>query len=352
MTHDTPAPSFAPSDLDSWLAARSDGPARSVAPALAGLGRASIRMADAMAQGPLSGSTATPLRERDVDGDRRSPLEAFAAGAILEALEGAGVAYLAAKDDDAILTHDRRGGLAIAIAHMGESADIAANVPTGMLFAIFAASPEGAAASFLRPGDDLLASGYVIHGAHTALVMTAREGIGAFVLDRSCGVFRVTGEGTRIGPNARDLAIDMSNYRYWHHPVRLLVDDCMSGSDGPRGVDYTFRGAGPLVAEVHRILTAGGVYIEPADHRDGRQSGGARLVFEAFAIALLMEQAGGAASDTHRRILSRTASDLRQQTPLVFGSTAGVKLVDDYHLGPAARLGEAPLFGRRGLYRK
>ncbi len=107
-----------------------------------------------------------------------------------------------------------------------------------------------------------------------------------------------------------------------------------------------------MVAGAHRVLSCGGVFLEPADHRVGRQAGRAQLLFEAFAIALIAEQAGGAASDTHRRILGRTASDLRQTTPLVFGSVAGVKLVDDYHLGPTARLGEAPLFGRRGLYRK
>jgi fructose-1,6-bisphosphatase I len=348
-------PAVALPALDAWLAA-GGGAVDQVAPALAALAQASIGVARSMACAPLlaaaSPEASAPDPAQNPEADRRTALEAVVDRAILGALQGAGVAWLASGDDDAILTLDPRGHLAIAVAHIGDPSDIAANVATGTLFAIFPASADGATASFLRSGDDLLAAGCIIHGAHTALTLTARDGVATFVLDPAAGVFRLTRSRAQVAPQARDLAVDMSSYRYWHHPVRLLVDDCMAGADGPRGVDYSFRGTTSLVAETHRILAAGGVYIDPPDHRVGRQSGGVRLVYEAFAIALLMEQAGGAASDTHRRILSRTANDLRQHTPLVFGSAAGVKLVDDYHLGPTARLGEAPLFGRRGLYRK
>jgi fructose-1,6-bisphosphatase I len=325
MTEDASIPAPAAPDLESWLGASPAEAVKQVAPALAGLAKALVRP---------------------------PALDARLAGAMLDALDGAGVAYLATRDQDAIQTLDAHGDLAVAIAPVGGAAEVAANLAVGLLFSIFPASPEGANASFLRPGDDVLAAGYVIHGAHTALVVSARDGVATFVLDPATGVFRLAGDGRQIEPQVRDFAVDMTNYRYWHHPVRLLVDDCIAGTDGPRGVDYTFRGTGSLVAEAHRILAAGGVYLEPADHRAGHQSGSARLLFEAFPIALLMEAAGGAASDTHRRILARTVNDLRQETPLAFGSAVGVKLVDDYHLGPTARLGEAPLFGRRGLYRK
>jgi fructose-1,6-bisphosphatase I len=338
MQADADADPRALPSLADWLQARDDTPATRVAPVLKGVAAAAARIAEALA------GRARP--------DRRPQLEALASLAFLEMLKDAGVAYLAAKDDDAIVTIDPEGDLAVAVDPLHGSADLEATATAGALFAVFPASPDGAAASFLRSGEELLAAGFVIYGARTALTLTARDGVASFVLDRSSGAFRLAAESVRVPAHAQDVAIDVTNYRYWHHPVRLLVDDCMAGRDGPRGADYRLVGAGSLIAGAQRILSCGGVFLDPADHRVGRQAGGAQLLFEAFAIALVAEQAGGAASDTHRRILSRTAGDLRQTTPLVFGSVAGVKLVDDYHLGPTARLGEAPLFGRRGLFRK
>jgi fructose-1,6-bisphosphatase I len=338
-----------PMDLAAWLDARPVTPAGALGPALAGMAAAAAQISALLARGALTDDDASGRRP---EGDRNTRLTALAGHAIQDALRAAGVAYLAAKDDDAIVTIDPDGHLAVAVDPLHGAHGLEANASAGTLFAVFAASADGAAASFLRTGDELLAAGYVIYGAHTALAVTARDGVATFVLDRASGAFRLADAAAQIPPQARDVAVDVTNYRYWHHPVRLLVDDCMAGKDGPRGADYTLCGTASLVAGAHRILTAGGVFLEPADHRVGRHAGGTQLLFEAFAIALIAEQAGGAASDTHRRILGRAASDLRQNTPLVFGSAAGVKLVDDYHLGPTARLGEAPLFGRRGLYRK
>lgn len=329
-------------DLARWLADRG-GPAEACLGVIEGIAAVASFVADKIGGGswPNDGASA--------QSDGRA-VRAQLGSYLLDALQGAGVAYIAWADQEAITSLDRRGRFALTLVWSGVGG--AGEAEPGLLFGLYPASPDGAAASFLRTGEDLLAAGYLVVGARTVLSIAVKGSLAVFVRTPTDGLFHLSHSDIRIAPDARRVAIDMANYRHWHHPVRLLVDDCIAGADGPRKTDYNFGWSGSAVTETHRILSAGGVYIDPPDHRVGHQAGGSRLVFEAFPIAFVIEQAGGAASDTYRRILSRSATEISQPTPLVFGSAAGVKLVNDYHLGPAARLGDAPLFGRRGLYRK
>ena len=153
----------------------------------------------------------------------------------------------------------------------------------------------------------------------------------------------------RVPAGSNEFAINASNSRYWPAPVRAYFDDCLEGDEGPRGRNFNMRWVGSVAADVYRILVRGGVYLYPEDSREGYGQGRLRLLYEANPIALLIEQAGGAAIDGFRRILDVTSTSLHVRTPLIFGSTDKVELVA--RLFPRRhRLGVgAPLFGTRGL---
>ena len=165
------------------------------------------------------------------------------------------------------------------------------------------------------------------------------------------GAFIQAYESRMIPPRTQEFAVNASNYRHWDEAVRLYVDDCLKGSEGPREKDFNMRWIACLVADCYRILTRGGVYLYPGDRRRGYHQGRLRLVYEANPIAFLIEQAGGAATDTVNRILDIEPGHLHQRIPLVFGSAREVERIARYHIEPSAIGERAPLFGNRGLFR-
>jgi fructose-1,6-bisphosphatase I len=207
-------------------------------------------------------------------------------------------------------------------------------------------------AAFLRPGTAQLAAGFVVYGPQTALVLTLRAGTHVFTLDRRTNTFVLTRADVRIPAGRREYAINASNYRHWDEPVRAYVDDCIAGADGPRGTDFNMRWIASLVAEAFRILARGGIFLYPSDARPGYERGWLRLVYEANPLALVVEEAGGAATDGENRILEISPTALHQRVPLVFGCRHKVERVAEYYAGRLPSPGErSPLFGRRGLFR-
>jgi fructose-1,6-bisphosphatase I len=176
-------------------------------------------------------------------------------------------------------------------------------------------------------------------------------GTHVFTLDRSSATFHLTSQHVRVPATTQEFAINASNHRYWDEPIRIYVDDCLKGSEGPRGADFNMRWIASMVAEAHRVLSRGGIYLYPADIRNGYNQGRLRLIYEANPIAWLIEQAGGAASTGHRRILDVQPRSLHQRIPLLFGSREEVARLDRYHLEPHPIGERSPLFGRRGLFR-
>jgi fructose-1,6-bisphosphatase I len=169
-----------------------------------------------------------------------------------------------------------------------------------------------------------------------------------FVLDREDRVFRRIDAHLRIAEQATEFAINASNYRHWSRPIRAYIDDCLAGDQGPRGKNFNMRWVASLVAETHRIVMRGGVFLYPGDMREGYERGRLRLVYECAPIAMLVEQAGGRATDGCDRILDQTPEDLHARTPFVFGSADKVARVAAYHDLPENEI--SPLFGRRGLF--
>ena len=282
------------------------------------------------------------------DGDGQKALDVIADDAFFAALKGSGIRHYASEEQDAVLPLDADGGLALAIDPLDGSSNIDVNISIGTIFAIFPAA-DTAEDSFLRPASDLIAAGYVIYGPQTALMLTWGKGLNRYVLDRQAGAFVPAPAPPPVPGESTEFAINSSNYRHWPVPIRAYIDDCVAGADGVKGRNFNMRWIASLVAETHRILTRGGIFLYPADQRKGYGQGRLRLLYECAPIAMLIEQAGGMATNGQDRILDLRITALHQRTPFVFGSSAKVARVAAYHDLPAAET--AALFTDRGLFR-
>jgi fructose-1,6-bisphosphatase I len=340
--------------LEGW--AGSDPERVDVAATVAAIAAAAARLAGLIARGPLAGDDHGAVVGSNADGDAQRALDVRADAMFADALAATPVAALASEEREEPVRLARGGRVAVAIDPLDGSSNIDTNLSVGTIFSVLPVPPGGdggsPAAAFARPGAAQLAAGFVVYGPHTALVLTLREGAHAFTLDREAGAFVLTRPGARIPQGRREYAINASNYRHWDEPVRAYVDDCVAGADGPRGTDFNMRWNASLVAEAYRILVRGGIFLYPRDARPGYEQGRLRLVYEANPLALVVEEAGGAATDGLRRILDLEPAALHQRVPLVLGSADKVERVARYHDGSLAATGDrSPLFGRRGLFR-
>jgi fructose-1,6-bisphosphatase I len=326
-------------------------PKADVAEVVARLAEAAISLSALIAKGPLAGALGSDTGIRNADGDHQKQLDDIANRLILTALRETAVAYFASEEEDAILTLDASRTLAVAVDPLDGSSNIDVTVPIGTIFSIFEASPEGATASFFRPGSEQLAAGYFVYGSHTALVLTTGAGVDLFVYDRDAAAFLLARSDLRIPIAAKEFAINASNYRHWFEPIKTFIDDCIAGADGPRGKDFNMRWVASLVAETHRIFSRGGIFLYPADQRPGYENGRLRLIYEAAPIAMLAEQAHGSATDGHRRILDKVPASMHERTPLIFGSAEKVERIERHHTDPDFLRQNSPLFGGRGLFR-
>jgi fructose-1,6-bisphosphatase I / sedoheptulose-1,7-bisphosphatase len=236
------------------------------------------------------------------------------------------------------------------------SSNIDINAPVGSIFSVLKA-PRGMRPplpeDFLQPGTQQLCAGYAIYGATTMLVLTVGRGVHGFTLDRGFGEFILTHPNMTIPEEASEFAINASNERFWEPPVKRYVAECLAGHGGVRGKDFNMRWIASLVAEVHRILIRGGLFMYPKDTKDPSKSGRLRLLYEANPMAMLMEQAGGAASAGRRRILDLVPSHIHQRVPLILGCRAEVERIERYHIEHDQgldRIYSSPLFKERSLY--
>ena len=187
-------------------------------------------------------------------------------------------------------------------------------------------------ADFLQPGAKQVAAGYAVYGPQTTLVLTVGNGVHMFTLDREVGSFVLTHRDVKIPVDTKEFAINMSNMRHWAPPVRRYIDECLAGTEGPRGKDFNMRWIASMVADVHRILTRGGIFMYPWDKREPGKAGKLRLMYEANPMAFLVEQAGGAATNGEQRILDIQPEKLHQRVAVVLGSKNEVDRVTQYHL--------------------
>jgi len=287
---------------------------------------------------------------RNADGDFQRFLDVSADEAFLAAARQAGVRHYCSEEIDSAVDLNGISQIALAIDPLDGSSNIDTNVSIGTIFSILPAGSGEPAASFMQPGRNQLAAGFFIYGPQLALALTLGGGTRIFVHSPRLGTFVETVR-TSIAEKTEEFAINASNYRHWDDAVRLYVDDCLKGTTGPREKDFNMRWIASLVADAYRILIRGGVFLYPGDSRRGYSNGRLRLVYEANPIAMLIEQAGGAATDGTNPIMDLLPSSLHQRTPLVFGAAREVARIGRYHTDPSVIAERSPLFGNRGLFR-
>ena len=301
-----------------------------------------------IARGPLGGALGALVGE-NTDGDTQKALDVAADHAFAAALRATrALRWYASEEQDDVVPMTEGAPFALAIDPLDGSSNIDVCTSIGTIFSIFPAT-EDATGSFLRPGRDQRAGGYFIYGPQTALVLTFGAGTLLFVRDPLTGRFEQAGGPVTVPPTATEFAINASNYRHWSRPIRAYIDDCVAGDDGPRSKNFNMRWVASLVAETHRIVTRGGIFLYPGDARPGYARGRLRMVYECAPIAFLIEQAGGRATDGCDRILDQVPDALHARTPFVFGSSEKVARVAAYHDLPDNEV--SALFGARGLFR-
>lgn len=337
--------------LDGW--ARTSE-ARAAAKTVLSLARAGTVISGLIAQGPLAGSMGVIVGHNS-DGDTQKELDRLTNIQVIEALKGAPVAWIASEElDEPMATGKDDAPLCVAIDPLDGSSNIDTNVSVGTIFSILPRREDtgGAAeAHFFQPGTRQIAAGYIIYGPQTAMALTVGAGTHIFTLDTADHKFKLTSANVQIPADTREFAINASNYRHWDVWVRQYIDTCLEGARGAREKNFNMRWIASMVAECHRILTRGGIYLYPGDARDGYAEGRLRLIYEGNPVAFLMEQAGGAATTGQMRILDVVPTGIHQRVPLIFGSAEEVAVVESYHANGAASAERSPLFARRGLFR-
>ncbi|MFC3682981.1 class 1 fructose-bisphosphatase [Hydrogenophaga luteola] len=300
--------------------------------------RACKRISQAVNKGDL-GEVMGSADTENVQGEVQKKLDIIANEVLIEANEWGGhLAAMASEEMDSIYLVPNRypqGEYLLMFDPLDGSSNIDVNVSIGTIFSVMK-KPEGSPgvseADFMQPGSQQVAAGYCVYGPQTTLVLTVGDGVAMFTLDREQGSFVLTKEHVTIPADTKEFAINMSNMRHWAPPVKRYVDECLAGKEGPRGKDFNMRWVASMVADVHRILTRGGVFMYPWDKRDPDKPGKLRLLYEANPMGWLVEQAGGAATNGHGRILDITPTKLHERVSVILGSKNEVERITAYHL--------------------
>ena len=288
-------------------------------------------------KGALGGVLGTTETE-NIQGEIQKKLDIIANEVLIEANEWGGhLAAMASEEMAGIhLVPNRypQGEYLLLFDPLDGSSNIDVNVSIGTIFSVLK-KPDNSAGvteeNFLQAGNTQVAAGYCVYGPQTTLVLTVGNGVAMFTLDREQGSFVLTSENVRIPVDTQEFAINMSNMRHWDAPVKRYIDECLQGADGSRGKDFNMRWIASMVADVHRILTRGGVFLYPWDKREPNKAGKLRLMYEANPMSWLIEQAGGAATNGHERILDIVPTALHQRVSVVLGSKNEVERVTSYH---------------------
>src|SRR3954470_22248319 len=279
-------------------------------------------------------------KNTNIQGEVQKKLDVLSNEILLEANEwGGNLAALASEEMDdprPIPTHYPRGEYLLLFDPLDGSSNIDVNISVGTIFSVLRCPKmadgkycEPDEKAFLQPGRTQVAAGFAVYGPTTVFVLTVGDGTHGFTLDRESFTFVLTHPNIRIPPDTQEFAINLSNQRRWEPPVRRYIDECLAGKDGPRGKDFNMRWVASMVADVFRVLCRGGIFMYPRDskNKDGRL----RLMYEANPMAMIVEQAGGAATDGRTRILDLQPKALHQRVAVVLGSKNEVAQVAAYH---------------------
>ncbi len=266
----------------------------------------------------------------NVQGEEQKQLDVLANDEMMAMAKACGVvAAAASEEEDAARQLTEGAPWLITFDPLDGSSNIDVNVSIGTIFSILPA--RTGADAFLQPGRNQVAAGYCVYGPQTTLVLTLGHGVAAFTMDPPTGQWVQTAAAMRIPERTKEFAINMSNMRHWAEPVRAYIDECLAGETGPRGKNFNMRWIASMVADVHRVLTRGGVFLYPWDRREPDKPGKLRLMYEANPMSFLVEQAGGKSFDGRQRILDIQPSGLHQRVSVMLGSKEEIERLERLH---------------------
>ena len=297
--------------------------------------RACKRIAINVNKGALGDVLGTAGSE-NVQGEVQKKLDVIANEVLIEANEWGGhLAGMASEEMDDMLAVPNRypqGEYLLLFDPLDGSSNIDINVSIGTIFSVLKhKGGEVTNESFLQPGTAQVCAGYCVYGPQTTLVLTVGQGVVMFTLDREQGSWVMTEDNVRIPEDTKEFAINMSNMRHWAAPVKRYIDECLAGKEGPRGKDFNMRWVAAMVADVHRIMTRGGIFMYPWDKREPNKPGKLRLMYEANPMSFLVEQAGGVATNGLQRIMEIQPTQLHERVSVMLGSRNEVDIVTGYH---------------------
>ncbi|MHA1178154.1 class 1 fructose-bisphosphatase [Psychrobacter faecalis] len=278
---------------------------------------------------------------QNVQGEEQKKLDVLANDLLLEALaNNAHCAGVASEELDDATPANADGSLLVLFDPLDGSSNIDINMAVGTIFSILPYQRQGQVSEnsdFLQAGNQQLAAGYLLYGTSTVLALTIADNVVMFSLDPDSNDYVLIEEDVQIDADTSEYAINASNYRYWQAPMQQYIDELIAGKTGVRGRDFNTRWVAAMVGDVHRILCRGGLFTYPFDTKDANKAGKLRLMYEANPMSLLIERAGGAATDAVQRILDIEPTDIHQRVPVVLGSKNEVDYVKNLHLKHAAK---------------
>ena len=325
-------------DFQSFLAAHAQplSNGQALTQILFDIERAAKEIAIAVDEGALKGNMGS-LGSENVQGEVQKALDVITNEIFIEHTQKSGfvVGMLSEELDDMIHVENnapKDARFLLCFDPLDGSSNVNVNISVGTIFSILKADdtqPE--LEDFMQPGTQQVCAGYVLYGSSTMLVLTLGHGVNGFTLDRASGKFRLTHPNMQIPKETNEFAVNMSNYRFWQEPMQRYIDECLQGEEGMREKDFNMRWVASMVAEVHRILVRGGVFMYPIDSKIKSKGGKLRLMYEANPMSFIVEQAGGAATTGLKRILEVKPTALHQRVPVMLGSASEIRLIDQYH---------------------
>ncbi|SNR37409.1 class 1 fructose-bisphosphatase [Puniceibacterium sediminis] len=286
--------------------------------------------------GPLKGNLGV-ADSINVQGEDQKPLDIIANDIFVSTCANSPrLAALVSEEIEEVvwLKEPKKGDYMLFFDPLDGSSNLDTNLSVGTIFSIMQIEEDGNR-NVLRRGADQLVAGYALYGPATMMVLAAGRGVQGFTLHQGTGIFRLTQPSMSIPETTNEFAINTARRRFWDQPIRDYVDDCLAGTEGPRGKDFNMRWVASMVAEVHRVLMRGGVFLYPLDDKNRAAGGRLRLLYEVAPMAKIIEAAGGAASTGTERILDLVPTEPHQRVATILGSREEVALLEQMHRKPA-----------------
>ncbi|VAW45834.1 Fructose-1,6-bisphosphatase, type I [hydrothermal vent metagenome] len=288
-----------------------------------------------LGQGELAGILGA-TEDENVQGETQKMLDVISNDLLKDILiANPAVKGVGSEEEDYTIAGTKDGKYLVTFDPLDGSSNIDVNLSVGTIFSILEAPQDDRTGDqqevFLQKGRKQVAAGYVLYGPSALLVMTTGNGVNIFTLDQNVGEFVLTKSGIQIPEDTAEFAINMSNQRFWEPEMKQYIDDCLKGEEGPLGKRYNMRWVASMVAEVHRILIRGGIFMYPYDNRDPSKAGKLRLMYEGNPMSMIVEQAGGASSTGRMDIMDVKPEGIHDRVPVVLGSKNEVAKVVAYH---------------------